>query len=193
MISRITKGFLILIVVVCLGLTINFTAVAATGTAADNSGISLGTEVDLLPYASGGYYLSGVLGFNHYNLRLITTNTTIPGFATPKGFKDWDLEVTALILDYFPGENREGFWFGGGFELWDSDIKNKDTGETGAFSQKILTVGCGYVYKFTDHWYINPWTALHYNLSAQNVAIGSSNLKLPDLMYEASVKLGYKF
>jgi hypothetical protein len=190
-ISKMTKGLLVLILGVSLCLAVNFIAFAASGSAA--GGIGLGTEIDLLPYASGGYYLSSVFGFDHYNLRLITTQTTIPGFVTPKGFDDWDLKVTALIVDYFPGENREGFWFGGGLELWDSEIKNKDTGETGTFSQHILTVGCGYIYNFSEHWYINPWAALHYNLSDQNVAVGSSNLKLPDLMYEASIKLGYKF
>jgi hypothetical protein len=199
--SRVNKLLQTLIIGTILCLAFTHTAHAAStdenytvsqnGSA--NQGLSFGMEVDALPYISGGHYISGVIGFDHFNLRLIATKTTIPSFVTPDGFKDWDMDVTAIILDYFPGENREGLWLGGGLEFWDSKIKNKSSGGSGSFSQKILTLGAGYVYKLTEHWYINPWAAIHYNLSDNNVAIGASRLDLPDLMYEGSVKLGYKF
>ena len=169
---------------------VTFTAHAASD---EDQGPSFAIEADALPYISGGHYVSGVIGFDHVNLRLIDTKTTVPGFVTPKDYHDWDLNVKAVIIDYFPGEYREGFWVAGGVEFWDSQIENKNTGEKGKFSQKILTVGCGYVINLTNHLYINPWAGLHYNLSDKNVAIGSSNLSLPDVMYEASVKLGYQF
>jgi hypothetical protein len=147
-----------------------------------------------LPFINGGYYTSGVIGYDHYNVRLIATKTEVPGFATPEGYTDWKIKnVTAVILDYFPNENREGLWFAGGFEHWKSEIRNETTGETGEFSQNILTLGSGYVYNFTEHWYINPWVALHYNLGDKTVTIGASELKLKNIMYEASIKLGYSF
>jgi hypothetical protein len=167
-----------------LCLAIRFTACAET--------VSLGAEVDMLPYLSGGYYLGGVVGFNHLNVRLGTTQTAVPGFVTPKGFENWDLDVNTIIVDYFPAENREGFWLAGGVEFWNDRIAAKDTGATANFTQKILTFGCGYTYFLNEHWYINPWAALHYNLSNDHVAVGSSDLKVPDLMYEASLKLGYR-
>ena len=181
-------GICILGILLTLGLSM--TTLAASQS---DPGLTFGMEVDALPYLSGGHYISGVIGFDHYNVRLIRTKTTIPGFVTPKGYKDWDLEVNAVIVDYFPDENRKGLWLAGGVEFWDSRIQNKNTGNAGKFSQKILTLGCGYVYKLSDHWYINPWAALHYNLSDENVTVGSNNLKLPDMMYEGSVKLGYQF
>jgi hypothetical protein len=189
--NRMMKLFGIFILGVLLSLCVTFTVHASATD--DNSGVTFGMEVDMLPYLSGGHYLSGVVGYDHYNLRLISTKTTVPGFASPKGYKDWDLDVNAIIIDYFPNENREGFWIANGVEFWDSHIRNKNTGEKGSFSQKILTLGCGYTYNINDHLYINPWAAIHYNLSDSNVPIGSSNLNLPDIMYEASVKLGYTF
>ncbi|HBE78948.1 MAG TPA: hypothetical protein DDW65_14395 [Firmicutes bacterium] len=197
---NVLKSLQVLIIGTVLCLTVSLTAHAAAmdenplqSSSSENNGLSFGMEVDALPYVSGGHYISGVIGFDHYNLRLISTKTTIPGFVTPDGFKDWDLDVTAVILDYFPGENREGLWLGGGMEFWDSKIRTKNTGDSGSFSQKIITLGAGYVYNLNEHWYINPWAAIHYNLSDKNVAIGASNLDIPDIMYEASVKLGYKF
>ena len=181
-------GICTLGVLLTLGITITTFAASA-----DDPWLTFGMELDMLPYLSGGHYVSGVVGFDHYNVRLITTKTTVPDFVAPKGYKNWDLDVNAFIVDYFPDESREGLWLAGGVEFRDSRIQNKNTGESGKFSQKILTVGCGYLYKMTDHWHINPWAALHYNLSDENVAIGSSNLKLPDIMYEASIKLGYQF
>lgn len=188
-ISRMMKVFLVLMLGISLCLVINFTAHAAT----ENENVTFGTEVDMLPYIGGGHYLSGVVGYDHFKFRLIAAKTTIPGFVTPKGFDDWDLDCRAIIVDYFPNENREGLWIGSGLEFWDSYIRNKNTGASGKFSQKIFTFGVGYIYNMTEHWYINPWAALHYNLSDSNVAVGSSTLNLPDIMYEASVKLGYKF
>jgi hypothetical protein len=186
--NQIQKLLAICVLVILLTLGITITALAA-----DDQGLTFGMELDALPYISGGHYISGVIGYDHYNLRLITTHTSIPSFVTPKGYKNWDMDVNAVIVDYFPDESREGLWLGGGIEFWDSKIKNKNTNDSGKFSQKILTVGCGYVYKMTEHWYVNPWAALHYNLGDESVAIGTGNMKLQDAMYEASIKLGYQF
>jgi hypothetical protein len=191
LIPKPVKTLLILIFAISLCLTITLAACAA-GNEPGNT-VSFGLEVDMLPYLSGGHYISGVVGFDHFNVRLITTKTTIPDFVTPDGFDDWKLDVTAIILDYFPDENRVGLWLGGGLEYWDGKIRAKDTGAAGTFSQRILTFGCGYVYNISEHWYLNPWAAIHYNLSDDKVDIGSSKLNLPDIMYEASVKLGYRF
>ncbi|HBF37389.1 MAG TPA: hypothetical protein DDW50_08725 [Firmicutes bacterium] len=187
---RMMKGILILFLGIGLCLTVHYAAYAQTDSA---SPVSFSIEADMLPYISGGHYLSGVLGIDHFNLRWITTKTTVPDFVTPEGFKNWDLDVNAVIIDYFPNENREGLWLGGGIEHWDSHIRSKNSGDSGTFSQKILTFGTGYLYPLSDHWYINPWAALHYNLSDKNAEIGSSNFKIPDIMYEASIKLGYRF
>lgn len=181
--------FLVFVLGIAFCLTVNSPSYAA------NSGeLSFGTEFDLFPFINGGYYSSGVISYDHYNARLIIADTKIPDFATPDGYDHWKLKkVTAIILDYFPGENHEGLWFAGGFEHWESEIRNQATEATGTFSQNILTLGTGYVYNFTEHWYINPWIALHYNLSDDTVKINSSDLKLNDLMGEVSVKIGYRF
>ncbi len=177
-----------------IGISLCLVAPLTACAAAENANVSLGTEIDLLPFVSDGYYSSSVIGFDHYNVRLITAKTKIPGFATPDGYRDWKLKnVTAVIIDYFPNENREGIWFAGGFEHWKSAIREKSSGATGTFSQNVLTLGSGYVYNLNEHWYINPWIALHYNLSDKTVPVGSSALKLKDIMYETSIKLGYRF
>lgn len=192
---RIIKVIPILTVGIVLCLMAVSTAYADTGneSAEGKEKIVIGTEVDLLPYLSGGYYLSEVTGFQHFQVRLVNATTLIPEFVTPAGFDSWKLNATTIIIDYFPDEDRKGLWLAIGYEYWNSRIKVKETNENGSFSQNILTIGSGYVYRLSDHWYIDPWAALHLNLGDKTVTIGSKNLDLPDCMLEASIKVGYNF
>jgi len=41
---------------------------------------TIGTELDLLPYVSGGYYLSMWYGVDQFRFRAILTKTTVPEF-----------------------------------------------------------------------------------------------------------------
>jgi len=62
---------------------------------------TLGTELDLLPYISGGYYVSAWYGIDQFRFRAILTKTTVPQFAVADGYAENKLNVYAFITDYF--------------------------------------------------------------------------------------------
>ena len=49
---------------------------------------TLCTELDLLPYISGGYYVSLWYGKYHLRYRGVYANTNLPSLAVPEGFKN---------------------------------------------------------------------------------------------------------
>jgi hypothetical protein len=61
-----------------------------------------GFELDLLPYVSGGYYVSGWIGHDRIRVRPVVTKTTLPSFVVQDGFTNAGLDAYALIVDYFP-------------------------------------------------------------------------------------------
>ena len=65
--------------------------------------VIVGTELDLLPYITGGYYGSLVLGYAGWRVRGIVTQTSPPDFVVADGFEDYELEVKTFLLDRFFG------------------------------------------------------------------------------------------
>ncbi|GJQ32598.1 MAG: hypothetical protein HBSAPP04_14370 [Ignavibacteriaceae bacterium] len=155
---------------------------------------TFGTELDLLPYISNGYYLSAWYGTGRFRIRGVLTKTTIPGFMLKDGFKDNKLTVYAGIVDYFFNDNFKGAWVGAGFEAWESEIRNENSSGTATYNNKILTLGGGYVWKFFDNFYLNPWAALHYIVGGETeIRLGNSVHKPGVLTPEVSIKLGWHF
>ena len=99
---------------------------------------TLGTELDLLPYVSGGYYLSAWYGVDHFRFRAILTKTTVPEFVLADGYTNNKLNVYAFITDYFFKKNFEGFWVGTGLEYWDSQITYEAENQTASYNTPFL-------------------------------------------------------
>ena len=155
---------------------------------------TIGTELDLLPYISGGYYVSAWYGIDQFRFRTILTKTTVPEFVLSKGYKDNKLNVYAFIADYFFKKNLEGFWIGTGLEYWDSKITYKTENQTASYHNTVFTLGGGYVWKFFDNFYLNPWVAFHYLIAGdKEVQVGSSTFKPSVFTPEASIKIGWYF
>ncbi|MBK7867089.1 MAG: hypothetical protein IPJ75_08930 [Ignavibacteriales bacterium] len=155
---------------------------------------TFGTELDLLPYLSNGYYLSAWYGIDRFRIRGVYTKTNIPGFLLKDGFKENKLTVYAAIVDYFFNDNFEGAWLGVGAEIWDSEIENEKEIGKAAYNNKIFTVGGGYIWKFYNNFYVNPWAAIHYVLSGETqIRLGNSIHKPGILTPEVSIKLGWHF
>jgi hypothetical protein len=155
---------------------------------------TLGTELDLLPYISGGYYLSAWYGIDQFRFRAILTKTTVPQFAVADGYTDNKLNVYAFITDYFFKKNFEGFWIGTGLEYWDSQITYEAENQTASYNNTVFTLGGGYVWKFYDNFYLNPWVAFHYIIAGyKEVQVGSSTFKPNVFTPEASIKIGWHF
>ncbi|KUO63567.1 hypothetical protein APF79_11650 [bacterium BRH_c32] len=155
---------------------------------------TIGTELDLLPFVRGGYYASAWYGIDQFRFRAIITKTTVPQFAVADGYKDNKLNVYAFIADYFFKKNFEGFWIGTGLEYWDSQIKYKAENKTAFYNNTVFTFGGGYVWKFYDNFYLNPWIAIHYLIAgSKEVYVGTSTFKPNVFTPEASIKIGWHF
>jgi len=156
-----------------------------------------GSEIDVLPYATGGYYASAFAGQNGWRYRGVATRANIPSFMVADGFRDKRTDAYAVLVDRFFGakrQNLEGFWIGGGGEFWRNRIRTESAPDYANYSNFILTAGGGYVWKFSRHFYLNPWAGAHF------VAGGSRNVQVSGKSYEqrvftpeASVKIGFTF
>jgi hypothetical protein len=155
---------------------------------------TLGTELDLLPYISGGYYVSAWYGIDQFRFRAILTKTTVPEFVLADGYTDNKLDVYAFIADYFFKKNFEGFWIGTGLESWDAQIKYEAENQTASYNNTVFTLGGGYVWKFYENFYLNPWVAFHYIIAGdKEVRVGGNSFKPNVLTPEASIKVGWHF
>lgn len=155
---------------------------------------TFGTELDLLPYISGGYYVSAWYGIDQFRFRAILTNTTVPEFVLADGYTNNKLKVYAFIMDYFFKKNFEGFWIGTGIEYWDSQIKFETENQTAEYNNTLFTFGGGYVWKFYDNFFLNPWAAFHYIIAGdKEVKVGSTTFKPNVFTPEASIKIGWYF
>jgi hypothetical protein len=158
--------------------------------------LSIGTEIDLLPFATGGYYGSVVVGYKNFRLRPIYSKANQPEFVLPEGFDKNKMDVYAILFDYFfnNGKTKKDWWVGVGFEYWKNNAHNKDDKSEKTFSTQIFTVGGGYVWHLTENIYINPWCAGHLTIGGDtNVKIGSRNYKSKIFLPEVSLKLGIAF
>ena len=156
-----------------------------------------GGEVDALPYATGGYYGSVFAGRNGWRCRGVAARAKVPSLMVADGFRDKRTDAYAVLVDRFFGAKREkleGFWIGAGAEYWRNRIRTEESPEYSKYSNFILTVGGGYVWKFSRHFYLNPWAGGHF------VAGGSRSIQGSGKTYEqraftpeASVKIGFTF
>lgn len=160
----------------------------------DRAPYSLGTELDALPFATGGYYFSLVGGYDHFRLRGIASLVYPPSFAYPSDrFSNLKLHAYALIVDYFFKPAPEGFWVGAGIEKWLGTLDSNQGASSGSYNESVATLGVGYVWIFYQHFYLNPWAAAHVKLSGDSPNVGAQVYSLPSLQGEGSVKLGWYF
>lgn len=157
-----------------------------------------GTEIDILPFATGGYYISAWAGADNVRFRAVITKIYPPDFVMPAGMSDLKTDALALIADYFPfGKDNEAFsglWTGAGIEYWMNEIKEAKTQISGDYNNLILTAGAGYIIPVYGGLYINPWAAIHYSVTGtEEKLIGKTMLDQKKLMAEFSLKIGWQF
>ncbi len=166
-----------------------------------NSPVKFGAELDVLPYATGGYYGSVWVGKGHIRVRPVISQVSIPSFYVKKGFTDNKLTAYAFLADYFLKDNFEGLWVGTGLEYWDSSIKRKADLIKKNYNNTQFTLGTGYILKVYRGIYVNPWAAFHLRIGgdktvsfpmAGDVTL-PSDYKTKFFTPEASLKVGIKF
>ena len=155
----------------------------------------IGFELDVLPYFTGGYYGSIWYGHGPVRGRFIVANTNVPSFFIPTGFKDYNLQVYALIGDYFiQSSSFEKLWVGLGVEYWDGTIVSESTEISADHNNYVITIRLGYVWKFYKNFYLNPWFGLHIIAAGDtSVPVGNEEFKPPVITPEISLKLGWHF
>ena len=186
-----TRVFCMLLAAFAAGSSAAAQEINSTTTA---SPTTAGFELDVLPYVSGGYYVSGWIGHDRFRVRPVVTKTTLPDFAVQDGFKNADLDVYAVIVDYFPRAGFCGLWVGAGVEFWKNAIENGSNGGTAEWDNTVATIGAGYVWRFAGNFYLNPWAAAHVVVGGPtSVNAGGATYSPRRFTPEVSVKLGWHF
>jgi hypothetical protein len=182
---------------VVLVLTLLFPC-AATVFAQEGSGtvgpLSVGAELDVLPYITGGWYGSGWLGVNHVRVRLVASKVNPPDFTLKGDFTNGETQAYAALMDYFLRPSFKGGWIGGGIEHWDNRVAHPAETARGTYHDWMATVGGGWVFGIGPHLYLNPWAAGHWRVAGDTQAFVGSRLYEPrKALAEGSVKIGWRF
>jgi hypothetical protein len=156
-----------------------------------------GTEIDLLPYVMNGYYASAFTAHAGWRFRGVVARSDAPSFLVSSGFDKKRNDAYALLVDRFVGKKRdrlEGFWAGAGAELWRSRIRQEGTSDFTRYNNTVLTAGGGYVWRLSNHFYVNPWSAIHVVAAGdRTINVSGKAYEQPRLTPEASVKFGIVF
>jgi hypothetical protein len=181
----------------CMTLVLTTSAWCADRSAGQPGEWRFGSEVDLLPYINKGYYGSAFAGRDGWRFRVVAARSTMPSFLVKDGFRDKRSDAYAALVDRFFGNKKdrlEGFWIGGGVEDWRSRIRTESATSYAHYNNVMLTAGAGYVWKFSSHFYLNPWVAGHFAMGgARDIAVAGKTYTQPAFTPEASVKLGFMF
>jgi hypothetical protein len=155
---------------------------------------ALGFEVDVIPYVTGGYYGSVWYGYKHVRFRAVIAKVTTPDFIVEDGFTNNKIQAYAFITDYFFKPNFEKWWIAAGFEYWKGEIQTDAQLSTAKYNNTVFTVGGGYVWKISGHFYINPWAAGHIRIAGDSKVVVDNKEFEPNVFIpEASLKFGYYF
>jgi hypothetical protein len=156
-----------------------------------------GTEIDALPYVMNGYYASAFVARGAWRFRGVAARSDAPSFLVTDGFEKKRTDAYAFLVDRFLGHHRsdlKGFWLGGGAELWRSRIRQDGTSDFTRYNNTVVTAGGGYVWKLSNHFYVNPWSAIHVVAAGdRKINVSGKNYEQPRFTPELSVKFGIVF
>ena len=158
---------------------------------------TFGTELDVFPYATGGWYASLFGAYENIRLRSVVAQSNLPGFVRDEGINEQRVQAYAGIIDFVFGRDNRGptfdqWWLGFGYERWETTYVSADG--MADVSTNVLTVGGGYIWKFWKGFYLNPWVAAHVSIdNTEPIQVGSITTTPPGVLPEASLKIGWMF
>ena len=154
--------------------------------------LQAGIELDVLPYALGGYFGAGWIGKDHVRLRVLTANVHKPDLTTNSAFTHHHIYAYALVADYFLKTGWQGWWIGAGPVYWKSTIQSKSSGASASFDNWLLNGSIGYHFPISNKLYCSPWGGLSLRVAGdQQTPVGAERFTLPLLNPEVSVKFGW--
>ncbi|MBA4056575.1 MAG: hypothetical protein C0490_17805, partial [Marivirga sp.] len=110
------------------------------------------------------------------------------------GFTNNKIQAYTGIVDYFFKPKFERWWVGGGLEYWKGSIQTGAKLSSAKYSNTIITVGTGYVWKFYKNFYLNPWAAIHVRVAGDDsIMVDGEEFKPSALTPEVSLKIGWHF
>lgn len=166
----------------------------ASALQAQQNNIQVGLELDALPYLTGGYFVGGWIGQNHWRARALHANVHKPDWTTTQGFSNHRVNAYALLLDFFPKQEWRSWWIGAGPVYWRSHIQSDEKKQTVFFQNYLLNGSMGYNLKLGKKVYISPWAGLSMRIAGdRDVPVDQSSYTLPLFNPEASLKLGVYF
>ena len=165
-------------------------AVAAPAQETTQRAWTIGTELDVFPYATGGWYASLFGGYETIRLRGVVARSNLPAFVRPDGIDEQQVMAYAGIIDFLFKRGFDGWWLGFGYEYWDTQYRSSDG--VAQVGSNVLTVGGGYIWRFWEGFYLNPWAAAHVVLNAEErITVGSTSFVPAGVLPEVSLKLGW--
>ena len=189
--------FAITVVVVLLVLQSALPAQEPSTSAPAPDSWKFGTEFDVLPFATGGYYGSLFAADHGWRLRGVAARSGTPSFLVSSGFEKKRSDAYALLADRFLGARRaelKGFWVGSGVEYWRTRIRQKDTTDFTHYNNVLVTAGGGYVWQVTRHFYVNPWADTNFVVGgSRDINVSGKTYTQPLFTPEVSLKVGFIF
>jgi|APLak6261660806_1056025.scaffolds.fasta_scaffold10780_2 hypothetical protein len=156
--------------------------------------LNFGLELDVLPYATGGYFGAGWIGKNKWRTRVLLADVNKPEFTTKDGFTNHHVKAYVVLLDCFLKDNWKGWWIGAGPVYWKSNIQSDNSNVTKNFDNFLLNGSLGYNFTVYKNIYISPWAGLSLKVSGNDeFVLDNKEYNLPLLNPEASVKFGIYF
>jgi hypothetical protein len=156
--------------------------------------INAGIEVDVLPYATGGWFAAGWAGKKQWRIRVLSADVYKPDFTTRKGFANHRIKAYALVADHFFKPNWKAIWLGGGLVIWNSSIQTTAKQQTSTFTNYLINGSGGFNITLYKHLYISPWAGLSLRAGGnRKVKVDDKLYTLPLINPEASVKMGIWF
>ena len=153
-----------------------------------------GVEADVLPFITGGYYMSVWGGYKHVRYRVVLAKVISPSFLIPDNFSNNEIEAYAFLVDYFFCRDFRGWWLGTGLEQWNGQIEAQEGPATGHYTNYLYTVGGGYVWPIYRGLYLNPWAGIHLRIGGDHSAhVGNLEYTTPFFTPEVSLKVGWHF
>lgn len=158
------------------------------------STVHAGIELDILPYATGGWFAAAWVGKDRWRLRALTASVNKPDFTTQNGFTNHQIKAYAVVADRFLNSEWKGVWIGGGLVLWNSRIQSDARVQTATFTNYLLNGSAGYNIKLQKHIYLSPWAGISMRVAGDTkVPVDNKLYTLPLLNPEASLKIGIWF
>lgn len=158
------------------------------------SRVHFGLELDVLPYATGGYFGALWAGKGHWRARVLTADVNKPDWSTTEGFKNHHISAYALVVDFFLKPEWKGWWIGAGPVYWKSDIQSDAGLQTAHFENILLNGSIGYNFRLPYRFYVSPWAGMSLRVGGdRDVPVDAKTYNLPLLNPEVSLKLGWYF